>query len=162
MICRRVAPMASRSAVCPRRATARASSRLATLAQAISRTNAADGQQDLQAAAVLFFHLRDARARRHHINHLLGKIADHVGHPVGGIAGIVLQPLPQHSGETRSHSGNRSSRPQAANHAQPRGEAIDAAGRRRHRSAVPAVRESRCRADRRAEFRRKIRGARRR
>ncbi len=39
-ICRRDAPIARRTAVWPRRATARASSRFATLAQAISRTSA--------------------------------------------------------------------------------------------------------------------------
>ena len=38
-ICRREAPSASRTAVWPRRATARASSRLATFAQAISSTS---------------------------------------------------------------------------------------------------------------------------
>ena len=38
-ICRRDAPIASRTAVWPRRATARASSRLATLAQAMSSTS---------------------------------------------------------------------------------------------------------------------------
>ena len=38
MICRRLAPTAIRRAVCVRRATARASSRFATFAQAISRT----------------------------------------------------------------------------------------------------------------------------
>ena len=38
-ICERDAPMASRTAVCVRRATARASSRFATLAQAISSTS---------------------------------------------------------------------------------------------------------------------------
>ena len=38
MTCRRVAPMAMRSAVWPRRATARASNKFATLAQATSRT----------------------------------------------------------------------------------------------------------------------------
>ena len=39
-ICRRDAPMASRIAVCPRRATARASNRFATLAQAMRSTSA--------------------------------------------------------------------------------------------------------------------------
>ena len=38
MICRREAPTARRTAVCPRRATARASSRFATFAHAISST----------------------------------------------------------------------------------------------------------------------------
>ena len=80
---------------------------------------AADGEQDLQAAPVLFLHLGDAGAGGDNIDHLLGKHSDHVRHPVGGISGIILHPLPQHSGEARSHSVNRSSRPQAADHAQP-------------------------------------------
>ncbi len=39
MICRRVAPTAMRTAICPRRATPRASSKFATFAHAISSTD---------------------------------------------------------------------------------------------------------------------------
>ncbi len=60
--------------------------------------HAADREQNLQTAAVLFFHFRHARARRNHVDHLSGKHANDVRHPVGGIAGFVLHPLPQDSG----------------------------------------------------------------
>ena len=139
-ICRGVAPRARRTAVCPRRATARASSRFATLAQAISSTRPQTDEQDLQAAPVLLLHLRDAGAGGDHVDHLLGKHPDDVRHPVGGIPGIVLHPLPQNSGEARSHSGDRSSRPQAADHAQPGGRRIGAAARLRRQSWVPGAR----------------------
>ena len=43
-----------------------------------------------------------------------GSSADHVGHPVGGIAGIVLDPLTQHVGEPRRHSVDRGARLAAA------------------------------------------------
>ena len=85
---------------------------------------AANGEQDLKAAPVLFLHHGDAGACGDDVDHLLGKRSDHVRHPVGWIPGIMLHPLPQHSGEARSHSGNRSSRPQAADHAQPCGNGL--------------------------------------
>ena len=81
---------------------------------------AAHREQDLQAAPVLLFHHCHARSGRYDINYLLGKYADHVRHPIGGIPGVVLQPLAEQSGETRSHAINRSSWPQSADHAQPR------------------------------------------
>src|SRR5438552_280195 len=112
-----VAPMASLTAVCPRRDTARARRRLATLAQAIRSTSPQTASKIWKAAPVLLFHLGDASACGNDVDHLLGKHADHVRHPVGGIAGIILHPLPQHSGETRRHSLDRSAWPQAAHHA---------------------------------------------
>src|SRR5215472_7485023 len=48
----------------------------------------ANGQQDLQAAAIAIFHLGDARPRWNYIDHLLGQSADYFRHPVGRIAGI--------------------------------------------------------------------------
>ena len=71
--------------LCPRRATARASSRFATLAQAISSTRPQTAKQNLQAAAVLLLHHADAGAGRHDGDRLLRQHADDVGHPVGGI-----------------------------------------------------------------------------
>ena len=59
-ICRR-APTARRTAACPRRATARASSRLATLAQAISSTN----PQTASRICKLRPYLLSSRRRRH-------------------------------------------------------------------------------------------------
>jgi hypothetical protein len=84
----------------------------------------ANGQEDLQAAAVLFFHFGDTGAGGDDVDELLGKHLNHAGHPVGGIAGIVLHPLAQHSGEARRHSGSGSSRPQAADYAQPCGDRL--------------------------------------
>ena len=80
---------------------------------------AADGEQNLQAAPVLLLHLGDAGAGWDHVDHLLGKHTDDFRHPVGWIPGIILNPLPQYSGEAWRHSCNRCSRPQAADHAQP-------------------------------------------
>ena len=59
---------------------------------------AANGQEDLQAAAVLFFHFGDTGAGGDHVDELLGKHLNHAGHPVGRIAGIILHPLAQDSG----------------------------------------------------------------
>ena len=56
-------------------------------------------QQDLQATAVLFLHHRNAGPCWNYVEHLLGKIALDVGHPVRGISGVVDDPLPQHSGK---------------------------------------------------------------
>ena len=83
---------------------------------------AADRQQNLQAATVLFFHDRDTGTGGHHIDDLLGQVMDDFGHPVGGVAGVVLHPLAQESGEARRHSRGGGSRPQPTDYAQPRGD----------------------------------------
>ena len=92
MICRRVAPMARRTAVCPRRATAASQKQVGDIGAGDQQHQAANGKQNLQAAAVLFFHDGDAGTGGHDVDDLLGKVADYVGHPVGGIAGVVLHP----------------------------------------------------------------------
>ena len=54
--------------------TARASSRLATLAQAMSSTSPQTREQDLQAAAVLFLHHADAGAGGNDVDDLFGSM----------------------------------------------------------------------------------------
>jgi hypothetical protein len=78
------------------------------------------GQQHLQTAAVLFFHHTDAGAGGNNSDRLLGQHADHIGHPVGRVSGLVLHPLAQDAGEARRHALGRGARPQSPNHAQPR------------------------------------------
>ena len=67
--------------------------------------DAANGQQDLEAATVFFFHDGDAGSGGNDVDDLLGQQANYVGHPVRRIAGIVLHPLAEDAGEARSHSG---------------------------------------------------------
>ena len=81
----------------------------------------AHAEENLQAAAVLLFHDADARAGRHHGDHLLRQRADDVGHPVRRVAGLVLHPLVQDAGEPRAHAVGRRARTQPSDHAQPRG-----------------------------------------
>ena len=50
----------------------------------------------------------------------LGSRRIDVGHPVGGVAGVVLHPVPQDAGEPRGHAVDRGAGPQPANHPQPR------------------------------------------
>ena len=80
----------------------------------------AHAEQDAQAAAVLLAHDADAGAGRDHRDRLLRQVLDHAGHPVGRVAGIVLQPLPQDAGQPRAHAVRRRVRLQPADHAQPR------------------------------------------
>ena len=89
-ICRRVAPMARRIAVCARRATAAGQQQVGDVGAADQQHHAADGQQNLEAAAVLLLHLRHTGAGGHDVDGLFGEGADDVRHPVGGIAGVVL------------------------------------------------------------------------
>ena len=120
MICPREAPMASRTAVWPRRATARASSRLATLAHGDQQHQRAHREQDAQAATVLLLHHADAGAGRHHGDHLLRQHSLDFGQPVGRVAGLVLHPLAQDAGEPRVHAFDGGAGSQAADHPQPR------------------------------------------
>ncbi len=85
---------------------------------------AANRKKDLKAAAILFFHYGDARARGNNVDGLLGKHADYVGHPVGRIAGIILHPLAQYAGEARRHSVDGCAGTHAADHAQPCGDRL--------------------------------------
>ena len=80
----------------------------------------AHAEQDAQAAAVLLAHDADAGAGRDDRDRLLRQILDHAGHPVGRVAGIVLQPLAQDAGQPRAHAVGRRVRLQPADHAQPR------------------------------------------
>ena len=81
--------MARRIAVCPRRATARASSRLATLAQAISSTRPQTPSRICRLRPVLLLHHADAGAGRHHRDELLRQHPLDGGHPGGRVAGFV-------------------------------------------------------------------------
>ena len=85
---------------------------------------AAHRQEDLQAPSVRFLHDGDPRSRRDDTDDLLGESADHVGPPVGGIPGIVLEPMPQHSREARPHSVDGGAGPQPADHPEPRGDGL--------------------------------------
>jgi hypothetical protein len=78
----------------------------------------------LQAAAVFLFHHADAGACGNDVQGLLRKIVNYLGHPVGRVAGIVLQPLAKHGGDTRSHAVSIGARPQAPDHAKPRGDRL--------------------------------------
>ena len=99
----------------------------------------ADDEQDLQALAVLLFHLTDTGARRHDVDDLLREHADDVGHPVGRIAGVIDNPLPQHLREAWRHSLDRRVRPRAADDAEPGGHGLT-----EQRAAVPAISGSCC------------------
>jgi hypothetical protein len=79
----------------------------------------AHAKQKLQAAPVLLLHDPDAGAGGHHVDHLARQCLDHVRHPVGGIARIVLHPLVQDAGEPRADAVDRGVRPNPADHAQP-------------------------------------------
>ena len=88
-------------------------------------------EQNLQAASVLFFHHADAGAGRNDVDHLLRKHADDIGHPVRGISGVVLQPLPQHAGQTRAHTGRGGPRAATGRSRATTPRPTDAAARRR-------------------------------
>ena len=85
---------------------------------------ATNGKENLQTATVLFFHHGNACPGRHDVDELFGKSVNYVRHPVGRITGIGLHPLPQDRSQPRSHSGNRSTGAQAADHTKPRGNGL--------------------------------------
>ena len=80
---------------------------------------AAHGEQDLEAAPVLFLHHTDAGAGRDDGDHLLGERPDDVRHPVDGIAGLVLDPRAEKCREARGHAVGRRAWPQPTDDAQP-------------------------------------------
>ena len=86
--------------------------------------DAADGQQDLKAATVSFFHDGDAGSRGNDVDDLLGQQIHDVGRPVWGIAGLVLHPLAEDAGEARSDSGGGSSGAETADDAKPSSELL--------------------------------------
>ncbi len=85
-ICRRDAPMAGRRAVCERRATARASRRFATLAQAMSSTRPHTPSRICRLRLYLLLHHADARAGGYDGDHLARHRLHDARHPVGRIA----------------------------------------------------------------------------
>ena len=62
-ICRRDAPIASRTAVCPRRATRAREQQVGDVGAGDQQHQPADAEQDLQAASVLLLHDRRRRRR---------------------------------------------------------------------------------------------------
>ena len=81
-------------------------------------------RRTLKAAAIFFFHYGDACARGDYVDELFGKHADDFVHPVGGIAGIVLQPLTKNTGETRGHRVGGGAGFEAADDAKPCGDGL--------------------------------------
>jgi hypothetical protein len=77
----------------------------------------------ISSGSVLLFHGNaphtDAGARRNDRDRLIRKRPNDFGHPIARITGVVLDPLVQDSGEARSHSSDRSTLPETANHGQP-------------------------------------------
>ena len=78
---------------------ARASSRFATLAHAISRTMPQTPSRIWRLRPYSSFISATPAPAGTTLIDLFGKHANDVGHPVGGIAGIVLHPLPQDAGQ---------------------------------------------------------------
>jgi len=85
---------------------------------------AADGEKNFEVIAVLLFHDRDTGAGGNNVEILLGEHLDHFGHPVGGIAGIVLQPLAEDAGEAWGHAGNGGAGTQTADDTEPSGDGL--------------------------------------
>ena len=123
-ICRRDAPIASRTAVCPRRATARASSRLATLAHAISSTSPHTASRICRLRPYCSFMTPTPAPAGTTLMTCFGSTGSTSGIQFAGIAGVVLHPLAQHAGEPRRHAVGRRARTQAADDAQPRGDRL--------------------------------------
>ena len=123
-ICDRDAPIASRTAVCVRRATERASSRFATFAQAISSTSPHTAISICRLLAVLLFHHADAGAGRDDRDRLLRQQVVDVGQPVRRIARVVRDPLAQDVREPRRDAVGRGAGLEAADDAQPGGDRL--------------------------------------
>ena len=90
----------------------------------VAPNETADGEQYLQAESVLLLDRKapetDARACRNNLDRLVGEFANDIGHQVVRITGVVLDPLPQDSGQTEIHSGDRGVTPETTDHGQPR------------------------------------------
>ena len=65
---------------------------------------AADGEQDAQAVAVVGFHDADAGAGGNDLDDLLGQAGFDAGHPVGGHAAVIDQPLADEDGQARGQT----------------------------------------------------------
>ena len=123
-MCRRDAPIASRTAVWPRRAHRAREQQVRDVGAGDQQHQPADAEENLQAAAVLLFHDADAGAGRHDRDDLLGQRLDDRRHPVRRVAGVVLHPLVEDAGQARTHAVGRRARAQPADHAQPRGDRL--------------------------------------
>ena len=119
MICVRDAPRARRTAIWPRRATARARQQVGDVRARDEQHHRAHHQQNPQAAPVLLLHHADTCTCRHHGDDLLRHPALDFRHEVRGVSGIVPHPLMEQHGEPRLHAVDRRVRTQPSDHPQP-------------------------------------------
>ena len=142
---------------------ARASSRLATFAQAMSSTSPQTPSRICRLRPYSSFITPTPAPAGTTVITCLRQRTDHVGHPVGRIAGVVLHPVAQHAGQARRHAVRWS---RLAAIARSRAATLRPAAA----AAMPSPlierlllqREPQPRADRRAGFRRRTQAGRRR
>ena len=86
---------------------------------------AADGEEDVEGVGVVLFHGGDADAGGDNTDVLFGEIGLDAGHPVGGHAAVIHEPLTEERGHARTGGVDGGAGAQTADDAEPCLEAVD-------------------------------------